>query len=357
MHVLSHLFGGLVVLFSATACLAQTAAPPPIHLSQVLVTPRGTVEVIGLNRWTLRMLHDSVAAHTGGESLFSSACQAVIRDKLGFAAAHVSRQRREREPGKWSEELIITVVEPQDSSRVRFRAPATGTFPFRTEWSEAIAPFIRKNGVFIHRNFMYALQPYGRILLGHRAQVERELAEGRGVAEAARLWTFLAQQQGEEDRQLASTTLEHDGNEQNRIVAAAVLANHSGRDQTWWLLMDAVRDERENVRQTARAVLSLLGQTRPRKVEWAPAIPAIRHVLSGTHVPAFLDILEVLLRTDISPADARAVLWNNGDLVLAHLAARNDVARNTARRFLLRASGQDFGGDISRWEEWIRALE
>jgi len=47
------------------------------------------VEVIGLQRWTRRMIDDSLAKYAPGVSLATHACAAVLENTLGFPAVSV----------------------------------------------------------------------------------------------------------------------------------------------------------------------------------------------------------------------------------------------------------------------------
>jgi len=92
---------------------------PPGRTSVVLRVPGRTVEVIGLRRWTLAMVQDSMAKYAPGESLASHACAAVLRYQLHFAEA--SAMTFLGMSGDSIERVVVSVVEPQDSARVHHR--------------------------------------------------------------------------------------------------------------------------------------------------------------------------------------------------------------------------------------------
>ena len=75
------LVGAALVLVAAGAPLrAQTRAELPLRDGRV-------VEVLGLRRWTLAMLQDSLARYAPGERLERHSCAAALRYRLGFADA------------------------------------------------------------------------------------------------------------------------------------------------------------------------------------------------------------------------------------------------------------------------------
>lgn len=111
----------------------------PLLCSIVIATPvtaqvpDTTVEVFGLKRWTVQMLHDSVQRYAPGTTLASAACAVILRDSLGFAQAaaevmdfgtHVY--------------IALSVVEPQDSAKLRPLALKESS-ALRPEWRGIIS--------------------------------------------------------------------------------------------------------------------------------------------------------------------------------------------------------------------------
>src|SRR5262245_32844555 len=68
------------IIAAATSAFAQASYESPI----------GTVEVLGLRRWTLAMLRDSVRRYAPGQDLHEAACMITLRDSLHFAEASVN---------------------------------------------------------------------------------------------------------------------------------------------------------------------------------------------------------------------------------------------------------------------------
>jgi hypothetical protein len=358
-----HFSWGCVLLpLLSTAC---APTPPSASLSpespvlsgpHLLTTPDGRVEIIGLKTWTAEELEEAVRQYAPEESLFSSGCQAILQDSLGFPAASVRDWISEPERGERVEELLITVVEPQDSARVQYRPVPTDALPLRSEWDAALTPFRNERGLFLG-GFMNGLQFYGWVA-GGQPETAHQLVDGRrGAAESIQLWDFLQSQRSEAARITALWTLQHDGNEDNRMLATAILANFQAEDESWWAVLDALRDESERVRQTAEVTLRALLQSGAREVNWAPAASTIRHLLNGTNVSAFQSVLHVLTQTRIDPALVRSVLPGSKELLLAHLQAEHEATRRAARDLVAHASGRDFGSDPEPWLQWVISLQ
>src|SRR5436190_568644 len=90
------------------------AVAAPTHAQTVIETSKQTIEVIGLTRWSVRMIQDSLAAYAPGNDLTAHACAAILRGKLHFADAAVSvytgMTTQQTKPY-----VAITLVEPADS--------------------------------------------------------------------------------------------------------------------------------------------------------------------------------------------------------------------------------------------------
>jgi hypothetical protein len=313
--------------------------------NEILETPSARLELIGLKRWTLAMIQDSLARYAPGESLTSHACAAILRGKLGFADAAAEYYPPGVEAGTkgyWG----VPVVEPQDSARVRYRARPRDSVPDRTEWAAALAFFKQHN-----QEFQSAIQwPPFLLARMHSDSLEPRLAPARPLLE------FLRAHRTEADRRSALWTLAHDGNVRQRAVAAVVLAGFPERDSTWWALADALRDQDGMVSATASQVLSTLSQSAARPVNWAPVADSIRAVLDGTDLFAHNILLDALAATSVDSALASKLLRGGGELVLAKLRSKDPRGARAAHRFLAQVSGRDFGQNVAAWENWVRSL-
>lgn len=86
-------------------------------------------------------------------------------------------------------------------------------------------------------------------------------------------------------------------------------------------------------------------------------MPTLRALLGGTNVGATQELLEVLVRTQLSSALARPLLHANGGWVLTHLRAEYPGASSAAHALLLRMNrGTDLGTSDGRWAQWLATL-
>src|SRR5688572_27889998 len=232
------------------------------------------LELIGLKRWTVPMIEDSLRRYAPTDALLSHACAGILREKLKFADASVVYHTTTIEGRSTKPYLAVTVVEPQDSGLIRYRGPFRDSLPARRAWAPIRAVLEQHNIAFqdaVQRpDFLWSDGP----LRGADS----------ALAPALPLRRYIRAHRAPKDRQLALTALASDGNSVNRIAAAVLLANFSSSDSVWWALTDALRDPEGAVSGTAAHVLSALIRRAPRRVNWAPATPALRAILDGTNL-------------------------------------------------------------------------
>jgi hypothetical protein len=323
-------------------CTATALLPPRLAAQSVLQAGDLSVEVVGLRRWTVEMIQDSLARYSPGVSLQDHACAAVLRYRLGFADAASTRFLDG--PSTY---IVVSVVEPQDSARVRHRILPQDTIPVRREWAEAADVARRWPGFFQVAVLEYAAARPGR---------QPRFPPGADSAAVHRVWRFLRNHRGPRDFVHAADAISRDSSLYNRVVAAAILANFTHRDSAWWLLVDALRETEGPVRAIAGTVLASAAWAQPRKVDWGPAEPAIHAILDGT---GLFELRNVMNWLPTMGADSR---WNaeflagGGEMVLAYLQAEHAPTRESAHQFLVAMRGADLGTEVEPWRAWIASL-
>lgn len=329
------------------ATVAFAAFTPPASAQVLADTEVRTVEVIGLKRWTPEMIADSLARYSPGDSLHSHACAAALRYRLGFAEAASTVFRSGGKPY-----VLVSLVEPQDSARIRHRYIPLDTTTFREEWAGVVDVIRTRPDLFI-----LAVSRYGP---GGISAEDRELPAhaGRDSALVHRVWEFLAAHRREEDFETSTHILAAgDPALYDRMVAAAILSNFSDRDRAWWVLADALRESDGPVKATAGTVLASRAWAEPRDVDWGPAASTIHALLNGTGLFELRAVLAWLPRMGASPRWSAAFLAGGGEMVLAYLQAEHPPTRDLVHQFLIRMSGMDLGIAVEPWRAWIASLD
>jgi len=311
------------------------AFAPSLPAQAVLDTPSGRYEVIGLERWTLGALQDSLAAHS--ESLTSHACAAVLRSKLGFPDASVVTYRGRS--GRSQNYTEIMVVEPQDSARVQYLPLPTDSAPDRHEWQDGIA-LIRRNANLVgfllnNLQVLYAAAPPDSLL---RRSPDSELFR-----------TFLANHTTAADLRLAGWTIRNDKNLNNISVAAFILGSPSGWPATSADLVAALRNPIQHASVTAASLLYYLVGTARVPVDWDAFVPTFHALLDGTNLFAYLAISALLEEAPPPPLVGRRLLEGGGHVPLSRLEASDSLVHASAYRLLKRLTAYDLPPDPATW--------
>lgn len=320
-------------------------------------SPTGLVEVIGLRRWNLSMLRDSVRVRVRGLDLQDAACMVVLRDSLHFQDASVNVMSFAAEEGAPVERFtLIELVEPSDTARVRWRGALADSFRvLRPGYAPLVMGATDSTGFFDNRRILFPLQfaadpEYRQAALAGVPAVPRAAAQ----ADADRLAAFLANHRADADWRTAIGVLAHDGDYVNRVSAAVVLANFADRDSTWLSLVEALRDGNQPVRMTA---LTTLQSFKPRAVNWAAAVPTLRALLGGTDAQASDAVFGLLAQTRVSPDLAGPLLGGNAQWVLVHLQAATPYVAEGAHALLVQLhGGRDLGRRPEDWSNWLMQL-
>ncbi len=342
------------VLRRSLLAIALVLIAPPIRAQVAYDSPRGRVEILGLQQWSLQMLRDSVRSRVPGMELHDAACMVVLRDSLGFADALVNSLHFATSDDSPVEKfLVIKLVEPQERMRVQWLQTRRDTFTvLRPDYAPIIlAATDTSGGLWIGR-IMWPLQFYGR---GPQARKEAVASAPASIrADAERLWSFLEGRRTEADWHRARRVLRRDGQYANRLMAASVLGNFPERDSTWYALTEALRDPNEAVRDAVAAVLQAFP---PRTLDWAPQVETLRLLMGGTNVGATQQVIEMLARTQVSPSLAGPLLRQNTYWILTHLRAGYPGAAPAARALLVQLNGGvDLGPEAAQWNEWVGTL-
>lgn len=317
------------------ALLCAQAAPAP---AQVLETPEGPVEFIGLVHRTPEEVRDALAAARPEVSLHSAEAATDLREALGFAEAAVGTYVGFGLPEGY---VTLTVVEPEEAGRVRYVEPPADSLGPIEAWAEAYA-------LYPERRWAWSYAMAG-------VEAAPDLPDSTSVP-AVR--AFLDAHATEDDLQRALQVLEADRSPVNRAIAAAVLSRSPESEAAWHALVGAVRGTgpEDPARPMAVLALSAMAGRAPSRVDWAPAVDDLRAILDGTSVFAFPHVLQVLMRTLVAAELADKLLAGGGELLLDHLASTNRSLRTMALAFLLQVSDVDYGTDADGWRAWIGTL-
>jgi len=307
--------------------------------AQIVETPFGKAEILGLKNWSLQKVLDLLAVKAPGKSI--DKCAADLK-QIGFPDASVIRYFDK--DGKFYS--VVTLVEPEFAKFVKYRNIPSDTLKDVPDWTQGIGIF--KNNPM---EFQIGLAKY------KLNQISKDTADFLKDLDEKKIkdfWQFISEHNHERDKELAIWILNNDGNYLNRVIASSILINFPESDLVWWILADALRDSDARVSSTAGLVLEYFSKNNPRNVNWEPAINTLFYLINGTNLFAFNTVLKVLSSTKVSEyLVPKMFSQTNGYLILSYLKANHEIEKNLAHDFLVNITGKDFGYNIAKWENYL----
>lgn len=333
--------------------LAGCSGPPVRPVVRATLAPGQTVEVIGLRRWSLQMIDDSLAKYAPGESLASHACIANLRYKLGFVDANIigfdTTVIYDADTTR-SGTMILLVREPQDSARVHPMRHVLDDSARLQEWRPITNVFLTNLPLF--RSFYQpSLREEAPAARGGRFSARDSLAY-------AAMTEVMVTEHSESGYAKAIRVLRESASNPDRAVAALVLSRFSERDEAWHaLLVAAVEDHQWLDSEIAQEALQVMSQRHQRRVNWTPVAPIIRNVLDGTALASLTPVIDVLLRTGVDQRSAAPLLSHGGELLTALLEVSSGEVVKPAHELLVKLRGEDLGTTPRPWRKWIGTLQ
>ena len=322
---------------SVCLLLLLLGVPLTAEPSEVVRTSKGTVEFIGLEKWTPKMIEEKLGYKSADQLHY---CAADLK-KIGFPEAAVIGYM---DHGK--RYSIVTVIEPEYARDVVFLPAPHQRIGLPPSWHRVLSatqqPDFLEGGVL----------DYARTLPGARPD-QPPLSDGTPQA----WWPALRRLASPADFRDARRILRGAAGPSARAVAALVLMNFSMQDGAWQDLVRGLRDPNYKVNATCLQALNSLATFLPRKVDWAPSVPDIVALLRGTNLFAFSFVLKALTATGVNPSLAGPLLSHgNARLVLDFLNADHPEEHALARHFLAQLHGTDLGNKPEPWARWIASI-
>lgn len=294
--------------------------------AQVVQTSEGSIEFIGLEKWTPKMIQEKLGYDSADQLRY---CAKDLKEKLKFPDVYVVSYSSDGY-------TVVSVVEPEREGDVKKKPQPTKEIKTTGDWVKLV------QAVENDKNSAFGLLTN---------------VSSQNVETPRPWWEILRPRKEIKEQKLALKTLRRDKNSQKRVAAAAILMNFPEENSTWYALMEGLRDADKRVNSACIFALKVLTQYHRRPINWSPSRKGIRAFLNGTNLHILSDSLKILIQTEVSPKLAKSLLGKGGGkMVLAYLKAQHDVERKLAHRFLVKISKKDFGEDLSGWNSWLNGF-
>jgi hypothetical protein len=322
----------------------------PAAAAQVIQTPEGKAEFIGLKSLTAEELMSRLAEHDKPKK--PHLCAATLK-QVGLADAAVEWTFQE------DKSLVIVVTCVEEAAGIRYN-PEAAAEPreFPRSWTPVL------EGAKSPGEFQFGIIHYGRLLASPdtpRAQLIEAIKKEAGgqlhCPESAITdgWDAIGSAAAPDDLDLALWTLRNDREATHRAAAACVLLNFADDDRAWHALVHALRDTHGRVSSISEQCLGTLVKYRARRVDWAPAADDVRPILEGTNPFALRDVMKALVVTEASPELAGKLLSRRCTIIADIAVANEKSGRELALSLLRRLSGKP-QADAAELRKWLASL-
>jgi len=319
-----------------------------------------TIEILGLRQWTIAMLNDSLRKYQGHDLTTQGAhgCAVTLRHDLRFPDAAVMGMESKYGGEYW----LITLVEPQDSNRVRPRRLANDTTGGRPEWAEGRRLLRENSELFglISRDVTGEALRKSPNSSRESPAAEQEPANDSGQApilryqRAVRRW--LVARQNRDDFGIALEILRNSPNQYDRQIALIVILPFLDDDRTWTALSQTLVESEGPIQRMGFSLFSSLLASGRRPKDMNAVLPALHAILDGASQFLMPRVMTLLLGMQLDTAHAAPLLKNGGQMLLAYAGASHRGARGPALELLATLSPRNYGRDVDRWKRWVESL-
>jgi hypothetical protein len=316
-------FRALALRASIVAALAIFTLP---SFAQNVVQEDGnTIEFLGLKKWTVKQLQDSVRKHDSRGKL--GFCAATLKSNLKFCDASVIFFSKDS--------LIITVIEPQDSLLVKRNAYFAGDAPLTREWDtfqETFASKVFEKGLATETQFNTddsATSAMREFIKEAPSFVKFDSVAFQNIRTALRKNPVPVEQ--------LAKVIRYSWDAYSRGVAALAMTKFPDNDTCLQSVLYAMNDIGAST-TTVNAVeyFSIMLRHRTREIALAPLYNELRPLVNGSNLFAYHDILKLIAKGKPTEKDFRTIFADEQSrhLLFAHLKATSSLPRLAANKLI-----------------------
>ncbi|MGE3799847.1 MAG: hypothetical protein AB7H80_02390 [Candidatus Kapaibacterium sp.] len=326
--------------------------------AQVVQTPSGPLEFIGLKNWSAQQLWDSIYARYPDEG--AHACMSVLREEFGFQDALVVLFP-EDDSMRW----VAFVSEEGDPDNPFVLEKPQVAHPLDSKWREVHDLLTQKRFLSQVASSSY---PYRLKGMNDTAWIVADswgsnlIPYGYGEELASidsnmlqRVWMFWEGLNSEKGRDELLNILSNEGNDTARQMAALALVNFYDDMTVRKKLVEAFRDPYQSVGANAALVLQIWNQHFPAPVDWNPVLPIFRRILAGEASSHLMTVM-TLAKNSSDTTFGIKLLKGNTDFVLAMLQSKTLQIQTSSHDFLQTVLRVDLGMNPEAWKEWVQKV-
>jgi hypothetical protein len=316
-------FRALALRASFVAALAVFTLP---SFAQNVVQEDGnTIEFIGLKKWTVKQLQDSVRKHDPKGKL--GFCAAILKHNLKFCDVSVIDYYR----NDTTDDEVITVIEPQDSLLVKRNALFEGADTLQYEWYD----FSDKYRKYSSET---ALAQRTRLLTDDSARIELEKVVKRVRTIDNVIFheiRTLLRTNPVNIKNLSQITYTS-WDPYSRGVAILAMAGLPDNDTCLASIVHGLLDIAPSSVVPAKTSLLFVLKYRKNQIHLPPLYNDLRRLVNGTNLLAYSEVMKLISLGKPTEKDFREIFMTEHSrrLLLAHLRAMTPLARKFATELI-----------------------
>jgi len=322
-----------------------------IFSQNVIETETATIEFIGLEKWTIEMVSDSMKKYANGAELNQIYCNSVL-DDVGFPSATAISDFKD---GK----MVVTVslIEHQYSDLIQFTDIPKDTLPLNEDWI-----WINKYFDKYPIKFQLALAAYGDYLnrdfesimdfMDEFSETLKKFGMEIDTTHFGELWSGLEKHNKKSDFKKAKKIILNDANFENRLPAICILANFNHNPESYDLLFHLFRSKNEFNSNFASKVFQTMLNSPVSNLNVLKHKDHLIPLLNGTNIEHFLNVMAFLMNDIYRTRKETKFIILHSERLLTHYL-KSDYFKNETMEILKKLYGEDF----ENRDEWLAYLQ
>lgn len=314
----------------------------------IIITDDGMVEIIGLETWSVNMVEDSMKHYADGAGFNQIYCNAVL-DKLPFASAVSTTSFKNNK-----KLVVVSIIEPEYLNQISYFESPHDTLELYDDW-KWITEYKDNNSYA----FQFALDTkFENDIVSVRNSYDEFATvlsiyglsfDTSGVSDFK---ANLSKINKLSDFEIAKHTLLYDANFDNRFQALCVLLNFYQIPQSYYLILNLLREKDPIASVYSGKILKALISTDLPALQFSQYKHSVKSLLQGTNLEHFFLILDFLKSIPNITDEEKIKILNYCKRMLAHFLT-SDFYRENAISFLENFV-ESYGG--KNHENWIKFL-
>ncbi|MBC8322613.1 MAG: hypothetical protein H8E70_03490 [Candidatus Marinimicrobia bacterium] len=322
-----------------------------IFSQNVIEIETATIEFIGLEKWTIEMVSDSMKKYADGAELNQIYCNSVL-DDVGFPSATATSDFKD---GKML--VMVSLVEHQYSDLIQFTDSPKDTLPLNEEWNW-INEYSQKHPM----GFQLALAAYGDYLnrdfesimdfMDEFSETLKKFGMEIDTTHFGEFWSGLEKHNKKSDFKKAKQIILNDANYQNRLPAICVLANFNHNPEAYDLLFHLLRGRDVYISDFAGKILKTINKYPVSNLNLFDHEEHLIPLLNGTNIEHFLNVMDFLMNDIYRTRKETKFIIQHSERLLTHYL-KSDYFENETVEILKKLYGEDF----ENRDEWLAYLQ